>query len=466
MKIKLIAPFKTSLNILYFNAMRDHKSYVEFWNNVKEQYNDNASINFLHSKEREFIYELINEDGNYLSPELFTISNDPVVQEILELAQDRFMEPCNKYGITFDHQLKETTCHIFDNTIGIMETTIYIHRQIEMFDELELRAFINDIQLFSNEFMKYVSQSYYDKSLQQLFNKIKSLDKDHYVQKDLTDEQILNKSDKKVKRGFFKAEHVGIPLWVNRTLYVPTFENETFLYHHWLSLGNEGIDQVDKQVRRDGFYFGWGNNLVINGYEEKLLSCAVEALNLCQYYNVVLDHMNNQLSKLIGEVYSIKGRGKAVKRMEKLLEVNIENVNLIFMQLKEQVLNLQGYRKKYFEEILFKWKIDAIKDSITNKINFSKDRLDYFYRKYTKFSSTVSESILFAIGGIALVDFFANVSQFSRTIRANPEMAILDNESIGFIRLGNALSPDNMIWTGILILLFVMFVFVYVKRRG
>src|SRR5699024_5564748 len=101
-----------------------------------------------------------------------------------------------------------------------------------------------------------------------------------------------------------------------------------------------------------------------------------------------------------------------------------------------------------------------------NKITFSKAKLNDYYRKSTKLSRTVSESILFGIGGIALVDFFANISQFARTIKSNPAMSAIDDDSFVFISLGKLLSPDNMVWTGILILLFLIIVFINVRRRG
>lgn len=279
-------------------------------------------------------------------------------------------------------------------------------------------------------------------------------------------DQLLNKHRLKVQGEFFEPVNVAHPLWVNRTLYIPKLENKSLIYNYWLSLGEQDVDIVDEQIAKDGFYFGWGNNIVTSTHDKKILDDAVNAVNFCQYYNVVLDHANNQLSKLVGEVFSVNKRGKRIKYIEQTLELTIENANLLFLQLNEHRINLQGHRKKYFEDLLGKWKINAIKENIEKKIVFSKDKLDYFYRKSTKFSSTISESILFGIGGIALVDFFANLSQFSRNMEANPDMGAIENHSFGFMHLAKTLSPDNMIWSGFLILLFLLFVFYFVKKRS
>lgn len=465
MKVKFIAPFKTNFNILYFNAMKDYEKYLHFWDTVRQQFEGDTRIYFVPTSNNDLIYENIAQDGNNFSPEIFFIKNDPILANIMEEASDHFK---SKYSITYDVHTEETICRMYDNAIGIMETTVHVNEEIDQSNEEEWIAFIAYIQDFSNDYMKFLIGNYYKKCVKKYVEEILKLDHSDFIQKTFATKQTLKKKDKKIykmKNGLFAAEKEGTPLWVNRTLFLSTLENKSLIYNHWLSLGEE-VNQVDEKINTDKFYLGWGNNLVINHYDEKNFSCAVDALNLCQYYNVILDHTNNQLSKLIGLVYSIKGKGKSIKRIEKLLEVNIENANLLFMQLNEQAVNLQGHRKKYFEELLNKWKIDSIKKSIEKKIIFSKEKLDSFYRKSSKFSHTVSESILFGIGGIALVDFFANISQFSRTIKANPEMGPIDDGSFGFITLGRLVSPDNMIWSGILILLFLLFVFIYVKKRS
>lgn len=466
-KVKLIAPFKTNFNILYFHAMKDYGKYLHFWDTVKKQYENDEHIHFLATSETDFIYENIALDGNNFSPEIFFIKNDPVLTTSMREAFNSLKD--KKFNITYDSALEETVCRMYDNAIGIMETTIYINEEINQSDKKKWLTFIAYIQNFSNEYMKFFIRNYYEKSIETYIEGIYQLDHDHYLQKNFVNKQLLNKEDKKVHKiveRFIYQERVAKPLWVNRTLFLASLENKFLFYNHWLSLGEEGSNQVDQQIDIDKFYLGWGNNLVIDTYDEQILSSGIEALNICQYYNVILEHINNQLSKLVGEVYSIKGKGKMIKRIEQLLEVNIENANLLFMLLNEQAVNLQGHRKKYFEELLKKWKIKSFQISIEKKITFSKEKIDYFYRKGSKFSHTVSESILFGIGGIALVDFFANISQFSRTIKVNPEMGKVDDDSFGFITLGQIVSPDNMIWSGLLTLLFLFFVFIYVKRRS
>lgn len=466
MKMKLIAPFKTNFNVLYFNAIKDYHQYTQFWDEIQKNFIDEPFIEVHHTSKEELVYEEIESDGNNFSPKVLTFKGDPTWQGIFNKANEFFQDSIDTYQIRFDEMLDATLCHVYDNAIGILETDIYIKDETIQKDEEAMSRFLRRIQRIGNKLMKFFVHNYYEQVVKERIKDIQRLDVYPFIQKKHMSEQIMNKQDKRLKSIFFGEAKIGSPLWVNRTLYVASLENPELVYNQWLSLGEEDLEQVKKVIQRDGFYFGWGNNFVGEHYDKQVLTSAIESVNLCQYYNVVLDDVNSRLSKLIGEVYTTNNKEKTMKRIEKILEINIENANLLFLQLNEHSLNLQGHRKKYFDDLLKKWKIRVIQENIENKITFSKAKLNDYYRKSTKLSSTVSESILFGIGGIALVDFFANISQFARTIKSNPAMSAIDDDSFGFISLGKLLSPDNMVWTGILILLFLIIVFINVRRRG
>lgn len=466
MKLKLIAPFKTNFNILYFNALKNHKEYTQFWTQVQDDLFDESFIEVHHILTNDLIYEDIETDGNNFSPKVLTFNGDPVWEDIFKEANEIFQDSLDAYQIKFDEMLEATLCHVYDNAIGIIETDIYINDwQIEK-NKGNLSEFLREIQLIGNKFMNFFTKSYYDKVLKKRIEDLKQLDSNKLIQKKHVNQQVINKLDKKNKTIYFPKEKLGIPLWVNRTLYVNELKNPNLIYNQWLSLGEDDIEIVTKRIKNDRFYFGWGNNIVIGIHDENILNSAIDAVNLAQYYNVIFDYTNNHLSKLIGEVYTTNNKKENIKQIENILEINIENANLLFMQFNEHSLNLQGHRKKYFDDLIKKWNIEKIKENILNKITFSKDKLNDFYRKSTKVSRMISESILFGIGGVALVDFFANISHFARTIKVNPSMSSYDEHSFGFISLGKILSPDSMIWTGVLILLFLIIVFINVRRKG
>src|SRR5690625_1367911 len=113
MKIKLIAPFKTNFNILYFNAMRDYKSYLEFWDTVQESLKNERHIEIFHTSNEELIYENIDTDGNNFSPEVLAIKEDSVWKEIMSEVSKDLETDCHPYQITFDDTLEETVCHIY-----------------------------------------------------------------------------------------------------------------------------------------------------------------------------------------------------------------------------------------------------------------------------------------------------------------------------------------------------------------
>src|SRR5699024_5770250 len=118
-------------NILYFNAMKDYEKYLNFWGTVRHQYKSDERIHFVSTSNKDLIYENIAQDGNNFYPEIFFIKNDPILINIMKEACEHFKDKYNKFNITYDLKTRETVCRMYDNAIGIMETTVYVNREID-----------------------------------------------------------------------------------------------------------------------------------------------------------------------------------------------------------------------------------------------------------------------------------------------------------------------------------------------
>lgn len=471
MKLKLIAPFKTNFNIYSFKVMQDNNAYTKFWETVQNYYQNDDCFNICIPLNNEMIYESIDYDGNYLSPEVFKLQYDQKMIDIMLLAEKHF-DPENKnyYSITFDYQLNKTVCHLYDNSIGILETEIFIDVPYDQNEqEKDWKHFFEFIQDFSNKYMDFLISHYYKKSIKQYIESCYKLDRNYsFLQKNYTDIQLMNRNEKKIgniNKYLLDADEFGKPLWVNRTLVINSIQSHDIFLNNWLSLGEESKEDILKVLREDKMYFGWGNNIAVDGSDDKVYDFAIEALNLCQYYNVALDNLNQKFSTLTGSIYQVDKKKRISNHIEKLLYINMENAEILFMQLKEQTINLQGHRKKYFEELTNKWKLDVIRDSIKEKRMISENKIQQLDKRRSKFNHTISETILFGIGGLALVNLTLDVSEYARNIIAKPEMGVTD-KSVGLVSVGRFVSPDNMAWIGIVFLVVLLSVFVVVKKRS
>lgn len=469
-KIKLFAPFKTDFNILWFYAMKDYDEFIFLFDRIKQHYKTNKHIEFSTPSHEEFRFKHIQEDGNNMNPEIFITKKDPALFEIMHDIQYALDNEYHAFHMEVDRNVDDTICYIFDNGIGVLESSITLKDKLHETDEQAWSNFFHFVQDYSNVYMEYLTNRYYESKLRHYIADMKQLDMKGFIQNQYENRILLNKHNRnvyKMKIDMFKYNTIGIPLWVNRTVCLSSLENKKdILCNHWLALDTENRQDVADKIKHDQIYLGWGNNVMVGKPADSVYQSAMKALILSQYYNVILDDLNNQLSNLIGDLFSIKRYGRHLKDTEILLETYIENAELIFMQLDEQQINLQGHRKKYFSELTEKYKLDIIKQNIENKISFSREKMNYFYRQKTKLNHTISESILIGIGGIALVDFFANVSQLSRNIKVNPDMVEKDTPSIGFVDLGMILSPNNMIWTGFGLMFLILLYFIVVKRRS
>ena len=260
------------------------------------------------------------------------------------------------------------------------------------------------------------------------------------------------------------------PLWVNRTLIFEETESENSeeFIKEWLCVDDHELNYAKSELKTNGVYLGWGHNVVKVKDEKGTISDAFATLSLCQYFNSVLEFTSNELSILVGETHGRKKKKQLLKKKktDRRLKEFVDTVNILLIQLNETQLNLQGNRRKLFQYLLEKWEIDMLTSNLRSKIDICKEKIDQIHREETKKNQIVTESILLGIGGVALIDFLANISQFAKNIIANPEMGSIDDDVVGLMNLGMEMSPNSMIWSGIVVVFIIILMFNVFQTRS
>ena len=395
LKFKFIAPFKTEFSIHTFKVLSNVETYSMFWGIVKgrllERYHD---VDFLHhiNQSDHQKFTVITEDANTLSAEVLHIKEGhlkPFFQQALrKLGKKKGLCPVLQGAAYLC-----SSCKIYDNNIGILELDIETS-----FANDTLMDRVEELQIFSNELMEYTLQELYRDFLKHLFAEIHKIDKGWNY--------IKNIDLRSTKR--------PIILWVNRSLYISKTEPELeSIAENWLSISNHTVEKITTELNEQGIYLGWGHNLIYHDTHVDKIRQAVEAIHLCQYFNAVLENFNTELTKLIGESFLSNKVNKKTKDLSRKLNDMLSITKLLLIQLNEAKFNLQDYKQYYFLDLVEKWKIEKIRITLEEKMMFCQEKIQEIYQRQSKRNQFIMEIILFSIGGIALVEFFTNISQFA-----------------------------------------------------
>lgn len=471
MRIKLISPFRTHFNMYSHQYFYDEFIYRKFWDEVSEKYSYSGhdiftNVTFLHkSIEIDSLrFDSINSDGNIITPEVICIKNDKELSLRIEKIFNEFTTESTEYLKQFVSVIHDSiSIKLYDNTIAILVVDIEISnsRCSEFFEKL-----LVDIQPWSNDFMRLIVKTCYHKLIK-LIDLIWDVDSNggqniiqHHDKKSFYID-LSEKYESMLDRGL-----LGVPLWINRTLYIDEVNNDNIeqVYKYWLCVDYNASNNMKYDLMNTHIFLGWGNSIIKSDISIEFDRDAIEALCICQYFNSVLDLANYRLNKLVGASGKRLNKQQTKKLDEELKEV-ISTVNLLLVHLNETKFNIQGKKQKYFSDLVTRWRLNDISYNIEKKVVFCTEKIDRFYKEESKKNQTGAELLLFSIGGIALVDFFLNIVYFTSDLRANEEMGTTRDGIPGLLDLGNYLSPDAMVWSGFLTLTIFLIIYIIFQTR-
>ncbi|MCA1053845.1 hypothetical protein LCM10_02510 [Rossellomorea aquimaris] len=443
MNYLFVAPFYSHLKLDTSKIKHRECEFEKVKNNfIKKNYGSFPWIKGVDNSKNEMKFQNIQEDANKDNNIVFRIDTEHLIESTLT----KFRH--NNPSIEFKAINSELIIFHYGISNLVLELSIDDH-------DLESER----VQDFSNKLMTFVVQELFKLHLKELFVK--------FV-KELNNDFIHIRNHEKMLNLHPLIDHV-VPLWVNRTLLIDDGTDIYGLKTHilnWLALGGGEWTEVYETLQEDGKFLNWGHNIIIQKKENDQKKYIIEAIHLCQYYYSVLEMFNNELTELIGKTFTDRRDHGSIKKLRKKLNKLIFNVNFFMITMDEEWFNVQGQKKVYLNDLIKKWRIDRLKEMINKKVAYCQEKADDINNTLVKRNQTISEIILFAIGGIALVDFFTSVSQFSFAIRSNSNHIDYEYFNLpGILDLALKVAPDGMIFSGFIILLFLFSLyFTFINR--
>lgn len=480
MLLKFVAPFRSHLTLNTHLVLKGNDDYFAFWENVdnvlSQKYKGFFEFKFYHSikPERELPrYATINTDASHVAnPELITIIPNNQLEHFLDESLNLTAVSSIAKLHTFTPVWNSARFHIFDNTIGVFEINCEISINA---DDQDIRSQLEAVQLWSNSFIEELIQQFYKQYLYQILVEIWQIDtKNVYLDKpgehdsfpDLTVQNPVDRNSKQIA-----AESTYIPnsrlMWVNRTAYIGelTQSDQEKFTDHWI-MGS----QVYQQQFKEDFdirpvFMGWGHNVICEEADSIVAKDAIRTLILAQYYYAAFDSIDRILSRFVGETYVNMSTGE-IRKQTAQLDAIISNVNLLIVQYKMVPRMVQGNRFYLFADLAEKWIIPQLIEDVQEKIDMCQLKLNRLYEMRVNRSQSWIELLLFATGGIALLEFSISLSSYSRELASLPSYGSRGDGVPGLIDLASQLPPDIVIWGALGLLALTLVFFSILRREG
>jgi hypothetical protein len=250
----------------------------------------------------------------------------------------------------------------------------------------------------------------------------------------------------------------GALLWVNRTLICPQGKG----IPGWTACRLNEKDAVD--VLRTKAYLYSGNSVVEYPaeYEPSELSNLWLGLYIAQYYYAVLDVISKNLSRFVGLSYVAESNA-ALRRLSDSMERVIIGVTIFQVKYKDIYQELQGSTRGVFQRLEKEWDFKAIFDNVQNKINLCKSNVTRLNQMINQRNQLRVQLVLSMVAGVTLINIMMQFSIYSQRLG---EKFLRETEHVpGLLHLGLYLSPNSMIWIGIVLATMVVSTILYNRPR-
>lgn len=481
MRFRLIAPFRCHFNFHNRELLSNEPGCRNFWRALQPQIPELlrplpllGGVEFIHAREQPhgMRYHAIHEDGSLLPPEMIRLTpGDAGMEHIREAAKtaDAQVFTDSRWRGHLTPDAASFRLRLYDNTVGLAESFLDISAEFQAVLHEHLTAFQDWCNIWFNE----INRRFYSEAILPFVLDLWRRDRDgQFIEEpgrytgfpDVTFDEELTRNFERMPE--FAQDAAGQFLWVNRSAFLTRDElmNHREFIHQWVP--RLGIDDLGGLLEKDEFVrLDWGNNIFRAEPDSRLAGDAWEALSLCQYFYTVLEGMNLGLTRFVGLASGTLSRRQR-DELAKLLEEVVSSVNYLVTQFADTQQNLQSNRQLFLKGLKQTWNMDDLVGNVEKKIGMVAAQINRLNEQSVKSNQYFIQLILFAIGGIALVDFCASLASFARTAAATPDVGAGADGVPGLLDLAGEYPPDSMIWGGLILLLALMGLFWIFQRRG
>lgn len=483
MKLKLLAPFQTSFEIISEIPIKEPIKYEQFWERVAQNKDDLRiflphdlslsssleEVRFPHrfrlnpsnryrslasdSLERTIhVLEIDFDDSTFLAAEQISV-DDELMQKLL-------------------NNLNRLLCRVYDHGISLLELDIDLEDWLQQAAAAEITTELDALQQAGIDLGELLARWCNDQVLEPLFAWIFEAEQEsgHFVAK-----------TKKEGGGLVN----GNVLWVTRTLIFEKGDeqNRNEIIAHWLkdSGGTERINGhtlIEEIINNEnGHMTRWLNYLFREASYQSLepqriapTNCARpfcdewEAMLYAQYFYAALDvvdlHLTNILAHTLADEPEIK-----IERQKELLADNIRQTNLLLIQLHDSSKYYKRTVKTKLDDILDYWDFtEVLVNPVQRKITLCQERLQVLHQQEAAKSAIYTDMILLGIGVTAIFGTFIALAEYGRTMANDVNLASYDVNSPNFVDWFAAQPTDVILVVSSFLSLTLVVIYFYYRK--
>ena len=383
------------------------------------------------------LYSSIDEDSipSIAMPLAQLCLTDQAVKLVLE------SHPSNLETAIGHLYIRDCTINFFDNTIAILALDVTISPQTEaslLLDEIE--SWSNQVCSCIVELAKKYEARFLDALLDRLDGKAKKI----FLRRG----KFIVYSDRNDVRKSNDAD-IDDALWVSRIL-LDGSDADLDVLKRWTqnpNLKKEAIDVSDAQID-----LCVGNSVVFGRMSQAEENSLKKAFSICTYFFVLYVVLDKQLKV----EYLKASNARSISNITISRTSRAKNhIEFIESEFSDTRIGLQGLRSVFANQLLDKWHFSDLDESVSRKKGLIEKYIEFALREKHSLHRRVLESILAAIGGVAVLEFVLTLFSFA----ADEDMT--KDSVFGLIDMVENLSVDTVLN---LILGFII-VFVYLTGR-
>lgn len=248
------------------------------------------------------------------------------------------------------------------------------------------------------------------------------------------------------------VDGLGKMLWVTRVCHVPIDYEKAEILEKWTQ--KLSINSLREGVAGVKVFLSVGNNVIWGDLAGRDRVALFRSLSVALYFYVIYSVVNRNLRYLyIGVSNDKKNKINHFKKINQIRGY----VDYIQGEMADVLMGLQGERKFLFVRFLDVWQFDFLKNSVNERKQSLSEQGDAFFREKQSRYARIVETILSAIGGVAILDFFVNLYWFSSEDEAS------EDRVVGLVDFASWAPLDVTLYVVIALLSIVLFL--VLKKR-
>jgi len=258
----------------------------------------------------------------------------------------------------------------------------------------------------------------------------------------------------------------GPALWVTRSLIVEGLaDGGAGDLPSWLDPVSQGDWRAE--MAEDGFSMQW----LRYAFDEAAMrergmrfDDAWESMLFCQFFWAALERVEHQMFRLLGRINS-SSEPSTVRESYTNLDRVREQAELTLAHHRHLKRYLTRVRFQLVNKILKGWGFQRLVDNLHDVIAIARTRHEQLLQRAAARSSVFTDLLLFAIGSVAVLDFFVGLSMAGRQLASDSAIGRRDEGWFDILGFVSSLRMDTVFSLGASIIIVVALLLFWYRRR-